>query len=812
MRRPIAATAPAALAAVWLLSLFAPLLSPGRALASRDIPLFHLPLRTAFRWLVEFGVPGWNPWLHGGQPVLSNPNYAAFYPPSWLVFLVPPSWALSLLALLHGALAFAGAFRLARRLGVSPGVAALAGVGFSGSGALLSLLSAFNFFCGMAWLPWVILFGDEVLGGPGRGGALKLRPVVLLGMALALQLLAGEPAACVISGLALLGLAVATAGRRPAAWGRLAAGLGLAVLLSAVQLLPTLGRLADSPRAGGLPAAQATLWSSPPARLVELAFPRFFGDPARDQEGFYFGWNLHDRDYPYVVSIYPGLLLAVLGLAALLKWPVPRRTAWALAALAGAFLALGRNNPLFEAVREVVPVLSVLRFPEKFVVLLVLALLFAGVLGWHWLLAEREAGRRQSADFPVALAGVLLATAATLAALVHAAPRVGAWFIRAHGAPGLSPERQAAGLAFLRAESWMAVATAAAVLALLALCRWGRTPRRLLEGLAVLLLGLDLWHYGHGLVKTLPASVYAEPPRLAAPLLPAQSRMYVEPLPEGEPDLFARVGDPGEALARANIARLEPYSGLLWLIPYALHEDYDLMLTGWARRSLAVLHAEREQPEVARRYLGAWNVGTILERKPAAEWTAELAQDPGVPPSRAVPNPHLLRRYRFVPRAVFHATWEDAVRAARGNGWTVAGEEHCVRPGSSPGALGFTVPPRPLSINDQGGLLRLHYRAEEGAFFVAAVTFDAGWRATLDGGTPLEVWPTAAGQMGIALPPGEHRLELEYTDPLVPVGAAVTGAALLACVLALVVARRRELKSSPLRETDPATRSQSPAW
>ncbi|HKV11167.1 MAG TPA: hypothetical protein VJ725_23705 [Thermoanaerobaculia bacterium] len=790
MRRPIAATAPAALAAVWLLSLFAPLLSPGRSLANRDIPLFHLPLRTAFYWLVEvMKVPGWNPWLHGGQPVLSNPNYAAFYPPSWLMFLAGPSWALSLLALLHGALAFAGAWRLARRLGAGPGGAALAGVGYSGSGALLSLLSAFNFFCGLAWLPWVLLFGDQALDGRGSS---RLRPVALLGMALALQLLAGEPAVCVISGLALLALAVATAGRRPAAWGRLAAGLALAAVFAAVQLLPTLGRLADSPRSGGLPPEQATVWSSPPARLVELAFPRFFGDPARDQEGFYFGWNLHDRDYPYVASLYPGLLLAVLGLAAILKWPVPRRVAWALAALSGTFLALGRHNPLFEAVREAVPVLSVLRFPEKFAVLLVLALLFAGALGWHWLLEEREAGRRQSVDFPLALAGVLLATALTLAGLVHAVPRVAAWFIRTHGAPGLSPERQAAGLAFLRAESWTAVATAAVVVALLALCRWRRPPRQLLEGLAILLLGIDLWHYGHGLVKTLPASVYVEPPRLAAPLLPAKSRMYVRPLPPGEPDLFARVGDPGEALARANIARLEPYSGVLWLIPYALHEDYDLMLTGWARRSLAVLHAERGHPEAELRYLGAWNVGTVLERKPAAAWTAELERDPGAPPSVAVPNPHLLRRYRFVPRAVFHATWEEDVRAARTTGWAVAAEEHCVRPDAAPGALGFTEPPRPLSINDQGGRLRLHYRAVEGAFFVAAVTFDPGWRATLDGETALEIWPTAAGQIGVALPPGEHRLQLEYEDPLVPAGAAVTGVGLLGVALGLVAARRRE--------------------
>src|ERR1700730_10845440 len=67
---------PALLGAAWLALLFAPLLSPARALANRDILLFHLPLRVCFRNLVLAGFPPlWNPWLNGGQPRLSNPHY-----------------------------------------------------------------------------------------------------------------------------------------------------------------------------------------------------------------------------------------------------------------------------------------------------------------------------------------------------------------------------------------------------------------------------------------------------------------------------------------------------------------------------------------------------------------------------------------------------------------------------------------------------------------------------------------------------------------------------------------------------------------
>ena len=308
-----------------------------------------------------------------------------------------------------------------------------------------------------------------------------------------------------MSGLGVLALAASAAGRRPAAALRSAVPVLFAVALAAVQLLPTLGRLADSPRKD-IPTWHATLWSMPPERLAEVVFPRFFGDPTRNLEGRYFGWKLEDRDYPYVESIYPGLLLACSGAAALIRWRIPRRSAWALAVLAGVFLALGRHNPVYEALREAVPLLAVLRFPEKFAILAVLALALAGVLGWQRLLDEREAGRAAAADFPLALAGVALrhrrrrppgaAPGAARRPLADRRP----WRARPRGARPGQPRSATCG-----ARGGPPLATAAAVAALLALCRWRRPSRRLLEGLAVALLAADLWHYGHGLIRTLPA-------------------------------------------------------------------------------------------------------------------------------------------------------------------------------------------------------------------------------------------------------------------------------------------------------------------
>ena len=593
----------------------------------------------------------------------------------------------------------------------------------------------------------------------------------------------------VISGLGLLALAASAAGLRPAsalrALGRVLVPVAFALAVAAVQLAPTLARLADSPRRS-LPAAQANLWSLPPARLVEIVLPRFYGDPTRDLEGRFFGWRLNDLSHPYLESLYPGLLLAVLGVAALAAGSIPRRAAWILCILTGCFLALGRHNPLYEALRRSVPVLAVLRYPEKFIALAVLALGVAGALGWQRLLDERQAGRPQAADLPLALSVVALATAAGLTILLRVAGGAAEWLIINQGSPDLRPVERAAALSYLQGEAWGAVLTAGAVAGLLVLCRWRRPSRRLLSGLAVLLLAADLWHYGHGLLRTLPAAAFQTPPPLAAALLPANDRIFVQAPVAGPLDLVPRGSDPRTASTRTAVARLTPYAGLLWQIPYAFNLDFDLMLSGWGSKAQALLKSETGSPQGFYRYLGVWNVGTLLLPRTSPD-EPPAAADAAVKGLRQVRNTFVLPRFRFVPRVTFHPSYAAALAAARAEGWAVSREEQGVRSGEPSRTRSYRRPPRRLASSDEGGRIRLDYQAEEGGFFVAAMTFDEGWHAEVDG-APVPLLPTAACQVGVELPPGTHRLELRYRDPWVPAGAVISLVALAAAVL--LVGRR----------------------
>ena len=775
-RSHLSTAAPAALGALTLLAFFAPLLSPGVALATRDVAFFHLPLRTDFARLAAAGLPVWNPWLNGGQPLLSNPSYGAFYPPSWLVLAVRPAYALNLLVLLHGAIAFAGAWLLARRLGSGRGAAAMAAVGYTAAGGFVSLLHAFTLFTGMAWFPWVLAAGDAVLRR--REGRDWWRAAAACAGALALQMLNGEPVTVLISGLALAALAAGEL-RRPLVALRLLAPPLLATLLAAVQLVPTADRLGDSPRDRPLALSAATVWSAPPARLAELALPRLFGDPARiEEDGRYFGWTVHDRHYPYLVSIYPGLLVTVLAVAALARWPIRRRPAWLLAAAGGLFLGLGRHNPLFGWLHDHLPPLAMVRFPEKFLLLGLAVLPFAAALGWQRLLDDRRAGRVDRGDLPLILALAVAAAAAALAVGVRVAPGLAAGFVSAGSGRPLRPETLAAGVANVRAEALAALATAAAVTAVLVMLRRRAVPATVVTALAVAVLGGDLWRTGHVLVRSIAVEELIAPPPAARSTLYAGGRLFSDDAFHGDDDLLLRNLEPGLRQQLTKLRRLDPYAANLWGIGYALNADFDLMLTGWGRHALATLRDDWGDGERAARLLGAWNVSSVALRQSSQEVFAALAAGGSAPVAEVMGNPWVLPRYRLVATVDFHPDVGAAVAAARAEGYDLARHDHWVgaAPASPPAGAGGEA--SLLDLDEQGVRVSAGYRAPAGAFFVAAVTFDRGWTAAVDG-APVPTYPTAVGQIGVALPAGDHRLDLRYREGRLGAGVALTVAGLI---------------------------------
>src|SRR5258708_1060600 len=149
-------------------------------------------------------LPLWNPYYGGGQPLAADPLAALFYPPTHLVHFL--SLYDYYLVLIMGHLVFAGLgmLLLARRaVGLPRFPALVAAVSYMATPRLISHLGAghVTILQTVAWFPWLALACWATVREPRRWGA-------MLGICIALTLLAGHPQMAYYGLLMTTGLAV----------------------------------------------------------------------------------------------------------------------------------------------------------------------------------------------------------------------------------------------------------------------------------------------------------------------------------------------------------------------------------------------------------------------------------------------------------------------------------------------------------------------------------------------------------------------------------------------------------------------------
>ncbi len=100
---------------------------------------------------------------------------------------------------------------------------------------------------------------------------------------------------------------------------------------------------------------------------------------------------------------------------------------------------------------------------------------------------------------------------------------------------------------------------------------------------------------------------------------------------------------------------------------------------------------------------------------------------------------------------------------------------------------------RILAVRETPNTATIDVEAAAPAPLVMLVTRHKYWRVTIDG-RDIAVKPANIAYQSIVVPGGRHRVEMRYRNPLIAVGAAVSGVALAAhFILALSAARRKDL-------------------
>ena len=477
----------------------------------RDVSLNHYPTRAFASAEMRAGhFPFWNPFVSGGIPLAANPNNLILHPITLLFLALPASLAFIAAIVLQFLLAAWSTFRLAEEEGMRREGATAAALLYALSGPLVSCGSLLNLLSSWAWVP-LALFSLARYRRTGSRAA-------LLGYsaALAVQLLAGDP---VSAGTTILigAILALTAGREgPSSLRRmvpLGAGALLAAGFSLVAILPAREMISVSSRAHGIPSADALVWSVPPIRLLELLVPGLYGDPTALQPASYWGGMVFQKGYPFLLSLYMGVVPGILCLAAAARRRARREAALAIFALLMLLVSLGSAGGIYPVLYRVIPFFSTLRYPSRFALCAAIALALLCGLGFDRLRASLEdRGRKDPWATGVMAASLLAGILALATALL---PGMLSRFVtQGLGIPAsLPPETLGRIVETLSGSFLRCGLLAGGFCAVVAMARRGRLRPSWAIAALLLAMGGDLLAAGVRLNPVVPGTFYeAHPP------------------------------------------------------------------------------------------------------------------------------------------------------------------------------------------------------------------------------------------------------------------------------------------------------------
>ena len=751
--------------------LFADVLLGINSLYIGDLPNYHYPGKKILRDIVLSGdFPYWNAVLSAGQPLAANPANEVFYPLTWLILLPRYDVGFHLLILIHVYIALFAMYALLRSMERSRAAAVLGAVSFGLGGLILSTFGLLPYLFSMSWMPLTCLYARKyLLHRASRDG-------VLAAIFLGVQLLIGEPTTAMQSGI-LLGMYAVYRGIKDGgtvrAIARRVADVGLisigSLLVSAVQILPALDHFAGSVRSRGLDFYIVGYWSMPLARFAELLYPTLFGHTRLDGPYLYWGSGLYAAELrPFCLSIYCGMLAAILLAAGLFT----RMRGAGLVAAIGVtswILAAGRHTPLLRGLYES-GVANWLRYPEKFAFMFVFAALVFAACTFDRLL-EGDA-RTRKATLWFTGAATITAFAAWIVALTPAYEP----FFRGLWSPGpLSP---VAAMLEVSRTDWL-IAALRGVLLLLLLRNLDRIRRPLWLALVGAFVVLDLSLMIPDLAPRVSPSYLRDAPA-AARQLPSNRedfRVFHQAAwnkRSAEGRLYTR---PDPYLYWTTRNALVPIMPATYGVRMAMDNDYDLtqlLPTTDFMDSVWDLAAVRPDDwgEIVSSMSNVWFVGVY---RPHGEALALAHGDPReIQPVHFIERAHS-PRYYFASRVVAIRDRADFVRTLKaiGDPRGIA----CTYETAFEPARGVVHTWREWT---NGATIDVETAGR--AFLVMSVTPHKYWRITIDG-AEARALVTNVGYQGVVVPAGRHAVTMQYRNPLIPAGAAVSVATLLAMVM-----------------------------
>ncbi len=710
----------------------------------RDFSAFGYPLANFHKesfWNGE--LPFWNPYNNCGLPFLAQWNTLTLYPLALVYLIFPLSWSLGIFCLGHLLWAGLGMNLLAYSWTRSRFAAAVAGMAFAFNGLSWQSLMWPNNVAALGWMPWVVLAMERAR----RRGSMS---VVIAGLIGAAQILTGAPEIILQTWFLLAVLWAAELIHRETPVSKLmarAAGASFLVIgLAAAQLLPFLDLLAHSQRGTGYADSE---WSMPLSGWANFFVPLFHCRPAG--QGVY----LQEGQY-WTSSYFAGL--GTIFFAALSLWRVRNWRVWVLAGVAvfSLMIAMGENGLVYPALKKLLPQIGFLRFPIKFVVLAMFALPLLAAYGASWRQtlppADSTKARKQSVIFVV----LLLATIAGIVWVAKIDPR--------------PTERFSATLqSGIRSGCFVAVI---ALSAGLLISKRRQRAAMFAQAGVVVLLWLDVFTHMPNLSPTVPRWVY-EPDLMRrylkweTQLQPGQSRA----IPTRSSLLQMHFHAVEKPVDEVNGRRLAFFDNLNLLDHVPKVDGFYSLYFREMNEILTRLFLSTNEALPLLDFLG---VSHVPNRTNALEWVERRTAMPWITSGQ---KPIFIE-----DRAAFDKLFD--------RGFDPRATVYLPVMAQSKTKITERVEARILRSEFGNRRVTIEAEAAAPAMVVIAQAFYHPWHAYVDG-APTELWRANYAFQALQIPAGRHEVKLIYEDKMFSIGCGISLAALVACVIAWIVLRKR---------------------
>lgn len=362
-----------ALLAAVVFFLFNGVLLTDRVFFLDDIQAQYYPWR---HFQYQMGQEGklylWNPYLYSGCPFQADIQTALFYPGNWLFFFIPPAKGIVYFVVLHNFLAGLFMYIFLRHLDLKPLPALCGAVLYNLTGFALLHTIHTNMLSSFALIPVVLLLIHRTIKDP--------TPILAIftGLAAGIHILSGSPQVTfMLFMIAIIYIAShldhkkIISSKNVKLTSLFAIAAVIAVLISAVQLMPSLEYFKLTPRSTSVTMSQAGRGSLGFDEALMSVIPDFLGHPVTSPpfEGDFFYWE---------ACFFVGVLPLFLSIPFLALIPLERKKTgkiFLVTAAVGIFLALGEHNPLFPVLLKI-PFVGSFRVPIRYMVLTLPALCY----------------------------------------------------------------------------------------------------------------------------------------------------------------------------------------------------------------------------------------------------------------------------------------------------------------------------------------------------------------------------------------------------------------------------------------------------